>query len=87
MVVALSGRRPGGIARHGARPGRHDYGCFGRAPGDLAIDAVLVIRAVGCERGNRTCLIKQGADLRGVIDVAGAQRGRDDPPAESSNLR
>lgn len=35
---------------------------------------------IGGERGERTCLVKQGADLGGVVDVAGAQRGRDDPP-------
>ena len=50
------------------------------APGDLAVDAVLVARAVGRERGERTSMVEQSADLGGVIDVAGAQRGRDDPP-------
>ncbi len=47
--------------------------------GDLAIDAVLVVCAVGGERGDGTVdLIKQGADLRAVIDIVGGQRRRDD---------
>ena len=47
--------------------------------GDLTIDAVLIICAIGSERGDGTVdLIKQGADLHAVIDIVGGQRRRDD---------
>ena len=47
--------------------------------GDLAIDAVLVVSAVGGERGERaTHLIEQGTDLRSIVDVAGGQNCRGD---------
>ena len=49
------------------------------ARGDLAVDALLIIGAVGGERGDPAIhLIEQSPDLRGVIDVAGGQRGRRD---------
>ncbi len=51
------------------------------AGGDLAIDAVLVVGAVGGERRDRAIHpIEQGPDLRGIIDVAGGQRRRRDLP-------
>ena len=80
VAVALRGCCPGGVARHGAGPGRHDHGCFGRALGDLAIDAVLVIGTVRREQGERTRLVKQGADLGSVIGVAGGEHSGKDPP-------
>ena len=44
---------------------------------NLAIDAVLVIRTVGSERGDRAVhLIEQGTGLRGIVDVAGGQGRR-----------
>ena len=47
--------------------------------GDLAIDAVLVVSAVGGERGERAInLIEQGTDLRSIVDVAGGQNCRGD---------
>ncbi len=49
--------------------------------GDLAVDAVLIVGAVGGERGNRAIhLIEQGADLGRIVDVAGGQRGRRNLP-------
>jgi hypothetical protein len=49
-----------------------------KAFGELAIDAVLVVRTVGGERSDGIIdLIKQRADLRAVIDVVGHQRRRD----------
>ena len=52
-----------------ARSRRHRVSC-----GDVIVDALPVIRAIGRERSNRAYdLVEQGADLRGVIDVTRAQ--------------
>ena len=58
----------------------HDHRSVGQTGSDLAMDPVLVRRAVGAERGERARLVEQGAGLQGAIDGAGAQRGRGDPP-------
>ena len=63
-------------ARLGAAPWWHDHWGVWGALGDLAVDAVLVVCAIGGERGERTYLVKQGSDLGGNVDVAGAQHGR-----------
>jgi hypothetical protein len=48
--------------------------------GDLGVDVVPVVRAIGGEGGDRTVdLIEQGADPRAVIDVVAGQLRRDDP--------
>ena len=48
---------------------------------NLAVDAVLIVSTLGGERGHRTVyLIEQGANLRGIVDVVGGQRGRLDLP-------
>jgi hypothetical protein len=47
--------------------------------GDLTVDAVLIVGAMGGERGDRARdLIKQGTDLGGVIDIVRRQGGRGD---------
>ena len=80
MPVTLSGRRLGRLARHRIRTRRHDDRGFGMAGGDLRVDAVLVVRAIAGERGDRTRnLVEQGTDLRAVIDIIGGQRRGDDP--------
>src|SRR5271156_3358583 len=46
---------------------------------DAGVDALLIIRAVAGERGDRTInLIEQGTDLRAVVNIVGGQRRRDD---------
>jgi hypothetical protein len=48
--------------------------------GDLRMDAVPVVRAVGGEGGDRTLYqAEQRADLRATIGIVGGQRRRDDP--------
>ena len=47
---------------------------------NLALNAVLIVGAIGGERGHRTIhLIKQGADLQCISDLAGCQHRRRDP--------
>ena len=49
-----------------------------------AVDAVLIVDTVGGERAHRAVrLIEQGADLRGIVDVAGGQHRRRDPSGVS----
>jgi hypothetical protein len=46
---------------------------------DAGVDALLFIRAVAGERGDGTInLIKQGTDLRTVVNIVGSQRRRND---------
>src|SRR3954453_2811095 len=46
---------------------------------DAGVHALLIIRPVTNERGDRAVyLIEQGVDLRAVIHVVGGQRGRHD---------
>src|SRR5271165_690155 len=86
MPVSLRGRSLGRLARHCTRTRWHNHSRIGMAFGDLAIDAILVVRTVGGERGDGTVdLIKQGADLRAVIDIVGSQRRRDNPPSVGIN--
>src|SRR6267378_646820 len=48
---------------------------------DRAVDAVLVVCAIGGERGDGTINpVEQGTDLRAVIDIIGGQCRGDDPP-------
>ena len=78
-MVALRRRGRGRIARHGAGAWWHDHGSIGMA-GDLAVDAALVMRAIGGEGDNWTGdLLEQGADLGSVRDVAAGRCRRDDP--------
>ena len=50
------------------------------APGNAVMNAVLVVSAVGDERGHHARdLVEQGADLGAVVDLLGGQRRRDDP--------
>src|SRR5438309_9859305 len=80
MPVTRSGRRLGGLARNRTRTRWHDDRGFGMTGSDLAVDAVLVVCAIGGERGDGTIdLVEQGTDLRAVIDIIGGQRGGDDP--------
>ena len=49
--------------------------------GDIAVDAILVVGAVGGERRDRaTHLIEQRHNLRAVIDIGGSRCRRRDPP-------
>ena len=78
LQVTVSHRwcRLGCVARHGAGPWWDDDGRLGITGSGLAIDAVLVVSTVGGERRDRAInLIEQGPDLRGIIDVAGCDRG------------
>ena len=76
MAVALCGGRLGRLARHGRGARWDDDGRLGMALADAGVDAVLVVRAVAGERGDRAVhLVQQGADLRAVIHIVGGQRG------------
>jgi hypothetical protein len=80
MLVPLGRRRLGHGARHGTGPRWHDHGSIGVPPGGLTMDAVLVVGALGGERGDwARDLVEQGTNLAGVIDVVRRQLGRDDP--------
>ena len=75
MTVSHRWCRLGYVARQGARAWGNDHGRLGMMGGDLAVDTVLIVSAVGGERRNRIShLIEQGPDLRGIVDVAGGQR-------------
>ncbi len=79
VAVALRGRGRGRAARHRRGARRHNHRRFWMALGDAVVDAVLVVSAVGNERGHRSRnLIKQGADLGAVVDLLGGQQRRDD---------
>src|SRR5437870_13228923 len=80
MPVTRSGRRLGGLARHRIRARWHDDRGFGMTGSDRAVDAVLVVCAIGGERGDGTIdLVEQGTDLRAVIDIIGGECRGDDP--------
>src|SRR5437016_12469742 len=60
--------------------GWHDDRGFGMTGSDRAVDAVLVVCAIGGERGDGTInLVEQGTDLRAVIDIIGGECRGDDP--------
>src|SRR5437588_6928711 len=80
MPVTRSGRRLGGLARNRIRARWHDDRGFGMTGSDLAVDAVLLVCAIGGERGDGTInLADQGTDLRAVIGSLGGAPRRDDP--------
>lgn len=66
MTVGLRRLSLGCLARHGCRMWRDDDGRFGVALGNPGINAVLVVSAVGGERGyHARDLVEQGAGLLG----------------------
>src|SRR3712207_4941079 len=70
MAVALCRRRLGRRAGHGGRAWWDNDGRCGMALGDAGVDALLVVRPVASERGDRAVhLVQQGTDLRAVIHV------------------
>src|SRR3954465_13055171 len=54
VAVALGGGRLGRRAGHGGRTWGDDDGRLGVARAGAGVDAVLVVRAVACDGGNRT---------------------------------
>jgi hypothetical protein len=80
VPVALCWCYCGRAGRHSARPWRDNH-CYVRMTSrDGNVDIVLVIGAIGGERGNRIRhLIEQGACQGSVIDVVVRQLGCDDP--------
>src|SRR3712207_5070265 len=80
MPVALCRRGLGRVVRRRARAQWHDYRRIGVACGDLSVDVVPVVRAVGVGGGHRTIdLVEQGADLRAIVAAVVGQRRRDEP--------
>jgi hypothetical protein len=80
MPVALRRRDLGRPARHRARARWHDDRGARVAPGDLAMDVVPVVRAIGGERGDRAVhLVEQGANPRAIVGRVAGQLRRDDP--------
>src|SRR5215211_5233407 len=53
VAVALGRRGLGRRAGHGCGARWYDDGCFGMALGDAGVDALLVVRPVAGERGDR----------------------------------
>src|SRR5580700_108775 len=79
VPVAL-GRR--GLCRgawHRARTWRHNDRRIGMTLADLTVDIVPIVRSIAGKRHNRSRdLLKQGTDLRTVIDILSGQLGGDD---------
>jgi len=79
VPVAL-GRR--GLCRgawHRARTWRHNDRRIGMTLADLTVDIVPIVRSIAGKRHNRSRdLLKQGTDLRTVIDILAGQLGGDD---------
>jgi len=72
--------RFGGVARHGGRAWRDDYGRLGVALRDGPINRLAVVGTVARERRHRARdLVEQGTGLRRVVHVLGGQRGGHDP--------
>jgi hypothetical protein len=79
VLVAPGWRRLGCVARHSTGAGWHDDSSIGVPRGDLTVDAVLAVGAVGSERSDWVRdLIEQGTNLGGVIDIVRRQGGRGD---------
>src|SRR3954453_17930627 len=65
VAVPLGWLTLGRPARHRTRAWRHDDGSIGMALADAGVDAVLIVRPVAGERGDRAVhLVQQGTDLR-----------------------
>src|SRR4051795_10956429 len=80
VAVPLRRRGLGRGAGHGGRARRNDDGRARVALGHVGVDALLVVRAVRREGGDRVLdLVQQGADLGGVVFVAVGQGGGHDP--------
>src|SRR3984893_15264240 len=79
VPVAL-GRR--GLCRgawHRARTWRHNDRRIGMTLADLTVDIVPIVRSIAGKRHNRSRdLLKQGTDLRTVIDILAGPLGGDD---------
>src|SRR5258705_6310740 len=81
MPVTRSGRRISGLARHHIRTRWHDDRGFGMTGSDRAVDAVLVVCAIGGGTGGWTINTgEQGTGLRALIDIIGGQCRGDDSP-------
>src|SRR3954468_1213791 len=80
VAVPLRRRGLGRGAGHGGRARRDDYVRVRVALGHGGVNALLVVRAVRREGGDRVRdLVQQGADLGGVVLVAVGQGGGHDP--------
>src|SRR4051812_50208243 len=66
MAVALRRLALGRPAGHGGRARRHDHGRLGVARGDAGVDAVLVVRTVGGERGDGSGTVRNSVYGRAV---------------------
>src|SRR3954471_12152229 len=72
VAVPLGRRGLGRLAGHCRGARGYDDGRRGMALGDAGVDAVLIVRPVAGERGDRAVhLVEQGTDLRAVIHVVG----------------
>src|SRR3954464_10050506 len=80
VAVPLRRRGLGRGAGHGGRARRNDDVRARVALGHGGVDALLVVRAVRREGGDRVRdLVQQGADLGGIVFVAVGQGGGHDP--------
>src|SRR3954465_10179560 len=82
LQVAVPLRRRGLVrgAGHGGRARRNDDVRLGMALGHVGVNALLVVRAVRRDGGDRVRdLVQQGADLGGGVLVAVGQGGGHDP--------
>jgi hypothetical protein len=79
MAIMLGRVGCGRSAEHGRRARRHDNRSFRAMSGHSIVNAVLVIGAVGNDRGERLVdLVEQRAEFGGIVDLpAGQGRGDD----------
>lgn len=81
MLVALSGRGAGGLARHrvGTWWDDHRRGRVRLVPGHGAVDGFAIVRTVSDDRGDGAGdLPKQRADQGGIALLGGGQLGGED---------
>src|SRR3954447_7293543 len=79
VPVALGRRGLCSGAWYRARTWRHNDRRLGMTLADRTVDIVPIVRSVAGKRRNRSRdLLKQGTDLRAVIDIVAGQLGSDD---------
>jgi hypothetical protein len=79
VPVAFRRRGPCRGAWHRVRTWRPNDRRIPMTLADLPVDILSIVRSIACKRRNRSRnLLKQGTDLRAVIDILAGQLGGDD---------
>ena len=71
VTIALCRCGLGFVAEHSGGSWWDDRGSVGMTGEDITVDAVLIIRAVGGERCDRS--VEQGTHMSAIIDIFGSQ--------------